>query len=168
MTLGALMRTADPQSHRPELLDGMGVIVGIDKFMSECRALTNFTGNAVATLLIGKWTNEVDLAQARAALNGHSPSTSSPSSPMPTVLRPPLLGMNRRTRRRSQRTADPHFTQPRAGTGIELPVPARSCSPSPRLFFTYRILTFNQASSVSLPLITSTTFCRENSHLTAL
>jgi len=51
----------------------MGVIVGIDKFMSECRALTNFTGNAVATLLIGKWTNEIDLDQARAALNGQSP-----------------------------------------------------------------------------------------------
>ena len=60
---------------RPELLDGMGVIVGIDKFMSECRALTNFTGNTVATLLIGKWTNEIDLDldQARAALNGQSP-----------------------------------------------------------------------------------------------
>ena len=51
----------------------MGVIVGIDKFMSECRALTNFTGNAVATLLIGKWTHEIDIDQARAALNGSSP-----------------------------------------------------------------------------------------------
>ncbi|MDN5808352.1 MAG: C4-dicarboxylate transporter DctA, partial [Brevibacterium sp.] len=46
---------------------------GIDKFMSECRALTNFTGNAVATLLIGKWTKEIDMDQARAALNGSSP-----------------------------------------------------------------------------------------------
>ena len=40
------------QAHRPELLDG--VIVGIDRFMSEARALTNFSGNAVATLLVGK------------------------------------------------------------------------------------------------------------------
>ena len=40
-------------SHRPELLDGVGLIVGIDRFMSEARALTNFAGNAVATVLIG-------------------------------------------------------------------------------------------------------------------
>ncbi|WP_449372453.1 cation:dicarboxylate symporter family transporter [Arthrobacter psychrolactophilus] len=60
-------------AHKPILLDGMGVIVGIDKFMSECRALTNFTGNAVATLLIGKWTNEIDMEQARAVLAGQRP-----------------------------------------------------------------------------------------------
>ncbi|WP_193084667.1 cation:dicarboxylate symporter family transporter [Brevibacterium aurantiacum] len=70
---GLATLAAGLQSHRPELLDGMGVIVGIDKFMSECRALTNFTGNAVATLLIGKWTKEIDIDQARAALNGSSP-----------------------------------------------------------------------------------------------
>ena len=40
-------------SHRPELVDGVGLIVGIDRFMSEARALTNFAGNAVATVLIG-------------------------------------------------------------------------------------------------------------------
>lgn len=61
------------QAHRPELLDGMGVIVGIDKFMSEARALTNFTGNAVATLLIGKWTKEIDMEQARAVMAGERP-----------------------------------------------------------------------------------------------
>ncbi|GAA3681706.1 C4-dicarboxylate transporter DctA [Arthrobacter ginkgonis] len=60
-------------AHRPVLLDGMGVIVGIDKFMSEARALTNFTGNAVATLLIGKWTKEIDLEQSRAVLSGLRP-----------------------------------------------------------------------------------------------
>src|SRR5699024_3740705 len=70
---GLATLAAGLQSHRPELLDGMGVIVGIDKFMSECRALTNFTGNAVATLLIGKWTGEIDLNQARATLSGASP-----------------------------------------------------------------------------------------------
>ena len=40
-------------SHRPELLDGVGLIVGIDRFMSEARALTNFAGNWVATVLVG-------------------------------------------------------------------------------------------------------------------
>lgn len=70
---GLATLAAGLQAHRPELLDGMGVIVGIDKFMSEARALTNFTGNAVATLLIGRWTKELDLNQARAALDGSSP-----------------------------------------------------------------------------------------------
>ncbi|WP_372699348.1 cation:dicarboxylate symporter family transporter [Arthrobacter sp. JSM 101049] len=70
---GLATLAAGLQSHRPELLDGMGVIVGIDKFMSECRALTNFTGNAVATLLIGKWTREIDMEQTRAVLAGQRP-----------------------------------------------------------------------------------------------
>ncbi|QIV88113.1 cation:dicarboxylate symporter family transporter [Glutamicibacter mishrai] len=70
---GLATLAAGLQAHRPELLDGMGVIVGIDKFMSEARALTNFTGNAVATLLIGKWTKEIDLDQAKAALSGSRP-----------------------------------------------------------------------------------------------
>ncbi len=43
-------------SHRPELVDGVGLIVGIDRFMSEARALTNFSGNAVATVLVATWT----------------------------------------------------------------------------------------------------------------
>jgi len=70
---GLATLAAGLQAHRPVLLDGMGVIVGIDKFMSEARALTNFTGNAVATLLVGKWTNELDMDQARAALSGLRP-----------------------------------------------------------------------------------------------
>lgn len=70
---GLATLAAGLQSHRPELLDGMGVIVGIDKFMSEARALTNFTGNAVATLLIGKWTKEIDMDQAQAVLAGNRP-----------------------------------------------------------------------------------------------
>jgi aerobic C4-dicarboxylate transport protein len=70
---GLATLAAGLQAHRPVLLDGMGVIVGIDKFMSEARALTNFTGNAVATLLIGKWTKEIDLEQSRAVLSGQRP-----------------------------------------------------------------------------------------------
>ena len=61
------------QSHRPELLDGVGLIVGIDRFMSEARALTNFAGNAVATVLIGTWTSEFDRDRARAVLAGEDP-----------------------------------------------------------------------------------------------
>ncbi|MGW0557848.1 cation:dicarboxylate symporter family transporter [Streptomyces sp. NPDC002926] len=61
------------QSHRPELVDGVGLIVGIDRFMSEARALTNFAGNAVATVLIGTWTKEIDRARVDEVLAGRLP-----------------------------------------------------------------------------------------------
>ncbi|MFG2292192.1 cation:dicarboxylate symporter family transporter [Streptomyces sp. NPDC048603] len=61
------------QSHRPELVDGVGLIVGIDRFMSEARALTNFAGNAVATVLIGTWTKEFDRSRAAEVLAGRLP-----------------------------------------------------------------------------------------------
>jgi aerobic C4-dicarboxylate transport protein len=61
------------QSHRPALLDGVGLIVGIDRFMSEARALTNFAGNAVATLLVGHWVGEVDHDRVERVLSGAEP-----------------------------------------------------------------------------------------------
>ncbi|MCB5180442.1 cation:dicarboxylate symporter family transporter [Streptomyces antimicrobicus] len=61
------------QSHRPELVDGVGLIVGIDRFMSEARALTNFAGNAVATVLVGTWTKEFDKGRATEVLAGRLP-----------------------------------------------------------------------------------------------
>ncbi|MFR9756472.1 cation:dicarboxylate symporter family transporter [Streptomyces sp. TR06-5] len=61
------------QSHRPDLVDGVGLIVGIDRFMSECRALTNFAGNAVATVLVGTWTKELDRQRASEVLAGRLP-----------------------------------------------------------------------------------------------
>ena len=57
-------------SHRPELLDGVGLIVGIDRFMSEARAVTNFAGNSVATILVGHWTGTLDHAQLDRVLSG--------------------------------------------------------------------------------------------------
>ncbi|MFF3483300.1 cation:dicarboxylate symporter family transporter [Streptomyces sp. NPDC002701] len=61
------------QSHKPALVDGIGLIVGIDRFMSEARALTNFAGNAVATVLIGTWTKEIDRARVDEVLAGNVP-----------------------------------------------------------------------------------------------
>ncbi|MFE9384244.1 cation:dicarboxylate symporter family transporter [Streptomyces sp. NPDC007025] len=61
------------QSHRPELVDGVGLIVGIDRFMSEARALTNFAGNAVATVLVGTWTKEIDRERVGEVLRGALP-----------------------------------------------------------------------------------------------
>ena len=60
-------------AHRPDLVEGVGLIVGIDRFMSEARAVTNFSGNAVATLLIGKWVGEYDRDRAERVLNGDEP-----------------------------------------------------------------------------------------------
>jgi len=60
-------------SHRPALVDGVGLVVGIDRFMSEARALTNFAGNAVATVLIGSVTGGLDRAQLDAVLTGDRP-----------------------------------------------------------------------------------------------
>ena len=44
---------------------GIMLIFGIDKFMSECRALVNFIGNAVATLFVGRWDRPVDSDRVR-------------------------------------------------------------------------------------------------------
>jgi aerobic C4-dicarboxylate transport protein len=60
-------------SHRPDLVDGVGLIVGIDRFMSEARAVTNFAGNAVATVLVGTWTRTLDREQLDAVLAGERP-----------------------------------------------------------------------------------------------
>jgi aerobic C4-dicarboxylate transport protein len=61
------------QSHKPALVDGIGLVVGIDRLMSEARAVTNFAGNAVATLLIGTWTKEVDKERVKQVLAGELP-----------------------------------------------------------------------------------------------
>jgi len=49
---------------------GMALILGIDRFMSEARALTNFIGNGVATVVVSKWENELDSARMDDVLSG--------------------------------------------------------------------------------------------------
>jgi len=49
---------------------GMALILGVDRFMSECRSLTNFTGNAVATIVVARWEGVLDLAALREAFRG--------------------------------------------------------------------------------------------------
>jgi len=58
---------------------GMALILGVDRFMSECRALTNFVGNAVATLVVSRWEGQLDRDQLAATLNGE---------PAPIAARP--------------------------------------------------------------------------------
>ena len=51
---------------------GMALILGVDRFMSECRSLTNFIGNAVATVVVARWEGRLDRAQLDAALGGRN------------------------------------------------------------------------------------------------
>ncbi len=50
---------------------GLALILGIDRFMSEARALTNFIGNGVATIVVSRWEKELDDRRLHAALEGH-------------------------------------------------------------------------------------------------
>ena len=54
---------------RPELVPGMAIVLGIDKFMSECRALTNLTGNGVACVVVSWWEGELDRTKLARGLN---------------------------------------------------------------------------------------------------
>jgi aerobic C4-dicarboxylate transport protein len=60
-------------SHAPALVPGVGLIVAVDRFMSEARAVTNFSGNAVATLVIAHWVKEIDRPQADRVFTGEDP-----------------------------------------------------------------------------------------------
>jgi aerobic C4-dicarboxylate transport protein len=63
---------------------GMALILGIDRFMSECRALTNLVGNAVATIVVARWEGELDKERLAAALSG----ADLPAAEEGTVLQP--------------------------------------------------------------------------------
>ena len=54
-------------------LAGMALILGIDRFMSEARAIVNMIGNAVATVVLAKWEGELDVARMTDVLNGREP-----------------------------------------------------------------------------------------------
>ena len=69
---------------------GMAIILGVDRFMSQCRALTNFIGNAVATIVVSRWENGLDRARLKDALAGRLKGTEaelpSPGDPVPTKV----------------------------------------------------------------------------------
>jgi len=52
---------------------GLALILGIDRFMSEARALTNLVGNGVATLVVAKWTGDLDMARLQRRLDNEAP-----------------------------------------------------------------------------------------------
>ncbi len=51
---------------------GLALILGVDRFMSEARALTNLIGNGVATVVVGKWCGELDTARMQRVLNNET------------------------------------------------------------------------------------------------
>ncbi|MEA9606738.1 dicarboxylate/amino acid:cation symporter [Xanthomonas campestris pv. plantaginis] len=64
---------------------GMALILGVDRFMSECRSLTNFIGNAVATVVVSRWENALDRDQLSLALDGRAPPLQAPVPPPDSV-----------------------------------------------------------------------------------
>ena len=51
---------------------GMALILGVDRFMSECRSLTNFMGNAVAAIVVARWEGKLDRGALDRALSGRA------------------------------------------------------------------------------------------------
>ncbi len=70
---------------------GLALILGIDRFMSEARALTNFIGNSVATLVVAKWCNALDSKKLDAVLNGETPDEADfPEQVLDDAQEPPI------------------------------------------------------------------------------
>ena len=65
-----LAATLSAVGHVP--VAALALILGIDRFMSEARALTNLIGNGVATIVVAKWTNDLDIERLHAGLNNES------------------------------------------------------------------------------------------------
>jgi aerobic C4-dicarboxylate transport protein len=62
-----LAATLSAVGHVP--VAGLALILGIDRFMSEARALTNLVGNGVASIVVAKWTGDLDTRQLQRVLN---------------------------------------------------------------------------------------------------
>jgi aerobic C4-dicarboxylate transport protein len=62
---------------------GLALILGIDRFMSECRAITNFIGNAVATIVVSRWEGGMDNDKLAAALAKNPPPPLPPPEEVP-------------------------------------------------------------------------------------
>ena len=65
-----LAATLSAVGHVP--VAGLALILGIDRFMSEARALTNLIGNGVATVVVAKWTGDLDTERMRRTLDGET------------------------------------------------------------------------------------------------
>jgi aerobic C4-dicarboxylate transport protein len=78
---GFVTLAATLSSTRTIPVSGLGLLVGIDRFMSECRAITNLIGNGMATVVIARWEGALDRARLADVLTR-------PPAPLPTEPRP--------------------------------------------------------------------------------
>jgi aerobic C4-dicarboxylate transport protein len=76
-----LAATLSAVGHVP--VAGLALILGIDRFMSEARALTNLVGNGVATLVVARGCGELDMTRLRAGLAAPDAATAAEVSPRP-------------------------------------------------------------------------------------
>ncbi len=60
---------------------GLSLLLGVDRFMSEARAITNLIGNAVATLVVSRWEGVLDRERLAQALDGHHTSLPADDAP---------------------------------------------------------------------------------------
>jgi aerobic C4-dicarboxylate transport protein len=70
---GFIVLAASLSASKRVPVEGLALILGIDRFMSEARALTNLIGNGVATVVVGKWTGDLDTARMNRVLNDDAP-----------------------------------------------------------------------------------------------
>ena len=74
VTGGGFITLAATLAAFPEIpMAGLTLLLGVDRFMSEARAITNLIGNAVATMVVARWDGALDLPRARAILDGETP-----------------------------------------------------------------------------------------------
>ena len=73
---------------------GISLLLGVDRFMSQMRSVTNLIGNGVATIVVAKWEHELDQDRATRILNGerlelavHAASFDLSSQRLPPLLR---------------------------------------------------------------------------------
>jgi aerobic C4-dicarboxylate transport protein len=65
---------------------GMVLLLGVDRFMSEARAITNTIGNAVGTVVVARWVGAVDRSRMQRILDGEEPEREAAVAPQPAEL----------------------------------------------------------------------------------
>jgi aerobic C4-dicarboxylate transport protein len=71
---------------------GLALILGIDRFMSEARALTNMIGNGVATIVVARWEGELDFGRLNSELEGKRARVWEPAASRKDAVDQPATG----------------------------------------------------------------------------
>lgn len=93
VTGGGFVTLAATLSINPTIpIGGLALLLGVDRFMSEARALTNLIGNTVATMVIAKWEGALDLPHALAVLDGRGDAEEAKADGTPAAVLTPIAG----------------------------------------------------------------------------